>query len=101
MWLAFRAFALYMAAMRKKYPEQDELFENPTLWEDEWQDMPEFSHEDISPYQKIVVNFKSWDDVKRFSKLISNQHISKKTDNIWFPEAEKYSGINTAYQDDE
>jgi len=82
-----------------KNKDQEALFENPTLWSDEWQGMPEFTHEDIAPIQKIVVNFKTRADVEAFAKLIG-QTISKATDTIWFPKKPKWVSLNKVYVDE-
>jgi hypothetical protein len=64
----------------------------------EWSGMPECENEDIMPVRKIVVNFKSYDDVKAFSELI-NQTIHDKTKYVWFPFKEPIKDINKAYVD--
>lgn len=56
-------------------------------WEKEWKDMPEFIQEDKGPVKQLIISFKNFDDYKEFSKLI-NQSLTKKTQSIWFPEAE-------------
>jgi hypothetical protein len=52
--------------------------------EGEWKGMPEFVQEDQRPFQKIIVNFKTKEDVDAFSKLIGHK-LSYRADTIWFP----------------
>ena len=75
------------------------LFDEEPWWKDEWQDMPEYLHEDTRPVQKIVVNFATREDVERFSKAIG-QPISKQTDTIWFPKKPKWVSLGKAYIDE-
>ncbi len=51
--------------------EQKSIFDKGEWWEDEWQDMPEFSHEDLQPYQTIYVHF---EDRKARRAKDWNQH---------------------------
>lgn len=63
---------------------------NQKEWEKEWQGMPEYKNEELDVLN-IVVHFKTFEDVEKFSKLI-NQKITKKTKSIWFPSVfEKFS----------
>ena len=73
--------------------EQETLFSIPKDWESEWQDMPEFVMEDLTPHRVINVRFRNDDDVKKFEELMS-QEISAKQKTIWFPYAEPKEGIN-------
>jgi hypothetical protein len=61
-------------------------------WKEEWKDMPEFIQHDLQPYQKIILNFETKEDVEAFAKLI-NQKITYRTDTLWFPMKQK--NINT------
>lgn len=51
---------------------------------EEWKDMPEFEHEDKTSFRRIVVHFKTNEDVEEFGRLIG-QHMTEKTRSIWFP----------------
>lgn len=53
----------------------------------EWQGMPEFEHEDLTPKQSINVHFKSSEDAAAFAKLVG-QTITENTKAIWYPKAE-------------
>lgn len=50
----------------------------------EWQDMPEFNQQDMTSLQRIIVHFKSREDVKEFARLI-NQSLTDRTKSTWFP----------------
>lgn len=61
--------------------------EQYSSWHDDWQGMPEFVHEDLSPHRSLIVHFASPDDARKFSKLIG-QKLTDKTQSVWYPEAE-------------
>ena len=63
------------------------MFEKKEWWEDEWQDMPEFIHEDQTPYSSLMVHFSSDEDMRDFSELIG-QRILRTTKSVWYPDAE-------------
>lgn len=67
--------------------EQDALFEVEPEWKDLWQGMPEYSHEDLQPYQSLTVHFKTMADREAFAKLIG-QSLTTKTKSVWHPKAE-------------
>ena len=48
-----------------------------TKWLDqmkEWKNMPEFKHDDKTPYKRLIVNFESKKDVDDFFKLIKHEY---------------------------
>ena len=55
--------------------------------EKEWQGMPEFNSDDLTPHRQITISFNSEKDIQRFSELIE-QTITKKTKSLWYPKAE-------------
>ena len=67
-------------------------------WKKEWQDMPEFIQEDLTPHQQIIISFESDNDVKDFAKLI-NQKLTYKTKSIWFPETQRGKFKDYSYVD--
>lgn len=67
--------------------EQSSLFESGEWWEEYWQDMPEFDQRDLTAEKSLIVNFKSLDDMNRFSELVG-QPITTRTRSIWYPAAE-------------
>lgn len=54
----------------------------------EWEGMPSFEHDDLSPYMAIRVNFVNKEAVEKFFKMIQ-QDYTEKTKYIWFPKIEK------------
>ena len=53
-------------------------------YEKEWQDMPEYKHDDLRPYKSLIVHFLSEKDVEDFFKLIQQDH-TEKTKFIYYP----------------
>lgn len=66
---------------------QKTFFNIPTWQEDEWQDMPEFTQEDLTPGKSIIVHFETKEDMDAFAEL-TDQKITMKTLSIWYPKAE-------------
>jgi hypothetical protein len=56
-------------------------------WQEEWQDMPEYSHEDLESFKEIIVHFETPEDVQKFSELI-DQKILATTKSVWYPKAD-------------
>jgi hypothetical protein len=54
---------------------------------EEWQGMPEFEHEDQSPWKTLTVHFKDAAALEEFAALV-NQTVTEGVRSIWFPEAE-------------
>lgn len=53
--------------------------------DEEWKDMPEFVSENTEEcFTKIVVRFRSEEDLQKFADLIK-QRLTSKTKSIWFP----------------
>jgi hypothetical protein len=50
----------------------------------EWEGMPEFEQDDLTPTYSIKVNFKTLDDLKAFGELVE-QALTEKTKSLWFP----------------
>lgn len=82
--------------MSRKEVEQDTLFEVEPAWVDQWVGMPEFSQEDLEPFQAIKVNFECRADRDAFAKLIE-QPISDRTRSVWYPKAELVPFMNKRY----
>lgn len=61
----------------------------PLNWEMLWRGMPEFKMGNTEAIQKITVSFSSYDDVKRFSKLLG-LNVTNKTDFVWWPQKDNY-----------
>lgn len=79
--------------------EQDTLFSIPKNWEHEWQDMPEYVMEDLTPHRVINVRFRNDEDVKVFEELMG-QRITQKQKTIWFPYAEPRRASHLRYSDE-
>ena len=77
--------------------KQPQLFD---MEEDEWQGMPEFVQEDLSPYRVIYVRFRNAEDVAKFEELMG-QRITEKQKTIWFPYAEPRLRAHLRYVDEE
>ena len=54
-----------------------------------WDDMPEFEQGDAEPYQQIVINFESAQDVEDFAKL-TDRTITPKTQYLNFPKSSQF-----------
>lgn len=65
----------------------DTLFDVDPDWKDLWQGMPEYSHEDLQPWQSVIVHFARPEDREAFAKLVGQQ-LHAKTKFIWHPKAE-------------
>jgi len=77
--------------------KQPQLFD---MEQDEWQGMPEFIQEDLSPHRVIYVRFKNAEDVAKFEELMG-QRITEKQKTIWFPYAEPRLRAHLRYVDEE
>lgn len=53
--------------------------------EGEWQDMPEFEQEDANSFRKIIVHFRSEEDVQEFKNRLGLDDLTEKTKFTWFP----------------
>ena len=81
-------FDISVTGLRFMDSDIDDLLNTPLIDPDEeWQDMPEFNQEDVRGVQKIVVHFKTNDDVQNFARLIE-QPLTPATNSVWFPQAE-------------
>ncbi|GAF68467.1 unnamed protein product, partial [marine sediment metagenome] len=56
-------------------------------WKEEWQDMPEFIHEDLLPWKTFSIHFRGRREMEEFGKLIK-QSITSKTRSMWYPSEE-------------
>ena len=64
--------------------EQPTLFDCQSIYDEHWQDMPEFNQERQKPFSKIIVRIASQEDLDSFAKLIG-QRLTPKTKSIWYP----------------
>jgi len=56
-------------------------------WARYWRGMPEFSLEDLEPFQSVIVHFSGPRDREAFAFLV-DQTITPRTKSLWYPEAE-------------
>ena len=71
----------------KNLPSQKEKRKQQVLdlrCEDEWDGMPEFHQEDLTPWHQVNVRFKDQKDFEKFVKLM-DQRITPKQKTLWFP----------------
>lgn len=66
---------------------QAPLFDTGESWDEHWQGMPEFSHEDQTPLRTLMIHFEKQSDIDAFARLIG-QKVTPLTKSMWFPEAE-------------
>ena len=75
------------------------FFEDLEPWKKEWQGMPEFSHEDLTPWKQIIVSFATEEDMQDFAKLVE-QNLTIRTQSIWYPPAEIGRISNKRFDDE-
>ena len=85
-----------MTESKKLFPEIKKLAEP---WEEEWQDMPEFVHEDLTSYRRIIVHFRNEEDIQKFAELVG-QKITSKTKSLWHPKLETRHFEHMRYVDE-
>ena len=68
-----------------KNKDQLNLFDVHKDWQLEWNEMPEFSMNDLTSHRKLIVHFRSDEDFKEFAELLK-QRIGLKQPSIRFPE---------------
>ncbi len=66
---------------------QGTLFDKGEWWEEEWQGMPEFKQENLTPFHEIVIKFRNREDMDKFM-VIAGQKFTMKTNSIWYPKLE-------------
>jgi len=65
-------------------------------WRDHWQDMPEFTHENLQPVKSLIMHFATMEDYYEFAKLI-DQNCYEKTKSRWYPEADVAENTSWRY----
>ena len=68
-------------------------------WRKEWQGMPEFFQEDLTPYRVLNLRFRCEEDVQEFAKLME-QVITPKQKALWFPYAEPRKASHLRWVDE-
>jgi len=64
---------------------QQQLIDNPSQCELEWEGMPEFVQPQKREYCKIIVRFRNEEDLQEFAALIG-QRLNKKSQCTWHPD---------------
>jgi len=74
----------------------------PTDPRDEWQGMPEFVQEDKEAAYKVMVNFRTKDDVIAFEQAVGQSigDASRQAASIWYPEQERERRVHLGYASD-
>ena len=68
-------------------------------YDEMWQGMPEFEHDDKTSFKRLIVHFKSQKEVDDFAALVG-QKITDKTRFIWYPEIEIETYADKRYADE-
>lgn len=71
-------------------------------WRAEWHNMPEFSHDDLSPAFQVIVNFSCAQDVADFGAMIGQNiraNAGRQLQSVWFVEQEIGRMTNKRYKD--
>lgn len=69
-------------------------------WHAEWQNMPEYSHEDLAPRFQIIMNFACAADLDEFAQLIGQKishAVGRQSKSFWFPAQEINRMTNKRY----
>jgi hypothetical protein len=67
-------------------------------WEDEWDGMPEYTSEQISPYHEVKVCLRNEADLRAFAILLG-QNIKKSTKYVYYPQMPLYSYSSEVWVD--
>lgn len=79
---------------------QQSLFDDiEDIYQSEWKGMPEFNMTPEIPILTIKLNFKTKDDIEKFSELIG-QKISFNTENYWYPKLNRKAFSEKKYYDE-
>lgn len=63
----------------------------------EWEDMPEYSQEDLMAFKTVYVHFRNEQDFIDFQNFI-NQQMTDKTKSIWYPKQENMDTESKRYE---
>ena len=80
--------------------KQKSLFDNlEDKYQTEWKGMPEFNMTPEVPILTVKINFKTREDVAKFSELIG-QKVTFTTENYWFPKLNRKAFSDKKYIDE-
>lgn len=51
---------------------------------EEWKGMPEYKHDDLTPFRTIMIHFRNNEDIQTFAKQL-DQNITPATKYLWYP----------------
>ncbi len=93
----------------EEHNEEDDVWtESPQMgmfdelkndWRREWQDMPEYSHNNLQPMKSVLIHFADECDFQKFAELI-DQPLYMTTKSAWFPRAVWASITDKRYVDE-
>lgn len=69
------------------------LFDRGKWYDNHWKGMPEYEHEDQTPFRSLQVHFASQRDFDEFMELV-DQPATSKTKYIWYPELKHATFMN-------
>ena len=81
--------------------EDEASLGNDEAWQDEWIGMPHFENNENEAFKKLVVKFKTKEDVNEFTKMIDQSNITDNTRSIWYPQLVRDICVNTVYTDED
>lgn len=89
---------LALTDMSNENPKKEPcLFDTQTDWQAEWNGMPEFVQDDLTPFRVINLRFRNEKDVQEFARLV-DQIITPKQKALWFPKAEHRKASHLRYE---
>ena len=76
---------------------QASLFDKGKSWQNHWQGMPEYEHEDQTPFRSLLVHFASQQDLDEFLALL-DQTVTERTKYLWYPELKHATFMNKGWR---
>jgi len=79
---------------------QESLFDTDEFlaWREHWKEMPEYKHDDLTPWNSVIIHFDSREGMQALSRILG-QTLTEKTQSIWFPKAEIGRMVDKRYRD--
>ena len=65
-------------------------------WKDLWWGMPTFEMKDATPQYRIVMNFMTKEDIKRFAEKLGI-NVTSRTDSAWYPPQKRLKSSEFEY----
>ncbi len=73
------------------------LFDKGKSWQNHWKGMPEYLHEDQTPFRSLLVHFASQQDLDEFLALV-DQTVTERTKYLWYPELKHATFMNKGWR---